>query len=144
MSRRDFVAAVLGVLPSLALFPLHRRDDCSHGHAKPLSHYDTHPTPRPGITAARVPKAEQLTATPDAIVAFDEVRQIPQIIDGIRCQCGCAGTEGFYSLLSCYEGDAAMARICIICRGEGRYAFRLHKSGKTLDEIRAAIDARYG
>jgi hypothetical protein len=37
-----------------------------------------------------------------------------------------------------------MARICEICRGQGRYAFRLHKSGKTLDEIRAAIDARYG
>jgi hypothetical protein len=144
MSRREFVAVGLGVLPSLALFPLHRPDDCSHGHSESHGHVDTHPNPRPGITAARMPRAEQLKATPDAIVAFDEVRQIPQIIDGIRCQCGCAGTEGFYSLLTCYEGDAAMARICLICRGQGRYAFRLHKSGKTLDEIRAAIDARYG
>ena len=37
-----------------------------------------------------------------------------------------------------------MARICEICQGEGRLAARLYKSGKTLDEIRTAIDARYG
>jgi hypothetical protein len=144
MSRREFVAAGLGVIPTFVLVPHLRRDACAHVHAARHGPTGTHPTPRPGITSVRVPKADKLTATPDAIVAFDEVRQIPQIIDGIRCQCGCAGTEGFYSLLSCYEGESAMARICIICRGQGSYAFRLHKAGKTLDEIRAAIDDRYG
>jgi hypothetical protein len=102
-----------------------------------------HPTPRPGITAAKVLTAAQLARTPQAIEYFDLVRQIPEIVDGIRCQCGCAELEGFYSLLSCYEGDG-MASYCEICEGEGRMVFRLHQEGKSLDEIRASIDARYG
>ena len=37
-----------------------------------------------------------------------------------------------------------MARACPICQGEGRLTYRLHTEGKTLEEIRTAIDARYG
>jgi len=103
----------------------------------------THPDPRPGITAENVLTPEQLASAPDAIDVFDQVREIPQIVDGIRCQCGCADLPGFYSLLSCYESEG-MARYCPICQGEGRLAYRLHKAGRTLDEIRAAIDARFG
>jgi hypothetical protein len=80
---------------------------------------------------------------PAAVPAFEAARQIPQILDGIRCQCGCADVPGFYSLLSCYE-SAGMARMCEICQGEARYAARLFAAGKSLDDIRAAIDARYG
>src|SRR5258706_2206739 len=65
-----------------------------------------HPTPRPGITAERVLTREQLADFPNAIPAFDMVREIPEVVDGIRCQCGCADSPGYYSLLSCYEGDA--------------------------------------
>jgi len=83
-----------------------------------------------------------LTGAPNAIPAFDEVRQIPEIVDGIRCHCGCAKNKDFYSLLSCYEGDG-MARECHTCQGQGRMAFRLHTAGKSLAEIRDAIDARY-
>ena len=50
--------------------------------------------------------------------------------------------KGFYSLLSCYESDA-MARDCAVCQGQARLATRLHRLGKSLDEIRAAIDAKY-
>lgn len=102
-----------------------------------------HPTPRPGITGDKVLTHEQLADSTDLIPLFDDVRQIPQIVDGIRCNCGCAGTPGKYSLLSCYEGDA-MAKMCVICQGEGRLAARLAKAGKTLDEIRIAIDAQFG
>jgi hypothetical protein len=102
-----------------------------------------HPTPRPGITGANVLTKEQLADTPDLIPLFDDIRAIPEIADGIRCNCGCAGQPGFYSLLSCYEADG-MARECRICEGQGRVTTRLHKEGKTLDEIRVAIDARFG
>jgi hypothetical protein len=102
-----------------------------------------HPTPRRGITAARVLTRDKLGDHPDAIPVFDMVRQIPQVADGIRCHCGCAALEGKYSLLSCYEAEG-MAGHCEICQGEGRLAFRLHKEGKTLTEIRAAIDAKFG
>ena len=102
-----------------------------------------HPTPRPGITGAKVLTKEQLADTPDFIPLFDDIRAIPEIADGIRCNCGCAGLPGFYSLLSCYEGDG-MARECRICEGQGRVIARLRKEGKTLEQIRVAIDAQFG
>ena len=102
-----------------------------------------HPVPRPGITAANVLTAEQLASAPHAIPAFDLVREIPEIMDGIRCQCGCADTPGFYSLLSCYESEG-MARFCDICQGEAHLVHRLHRAGQSLDDIRGAIDARFG
>lgn len=101
-----------------------------------------HPTPRPNITGAKVLTAAQLEATPHLIPLFDGIRERPEIADGIRCNCGCAGMPGYYSLLSCYEGDA-MARQCPICQGQGRLATRLHRAGKTLAEIRVAIDAQF-
>jgi hypothetical protein len=128
-SRRSFLGQAFALVPVLAWFPRLRGPQ--------------HPTPRPGITAAKVLTAAQLGNAPHAIEYFDLVRQIPEVVDGIRCQCGCAELEGFYSLLSCYE-EGGMASYCEICEGEGRMAFRLHKEGKSLDEIRASIDARYG
>ena len=103
-----------------------------------------HPKPRPGITAAKMMTPAQLERRNDVADAFEGVRAIPQVIDGLRCHCGCAEIPGFYSLLSCYEGTEAMALICPICQGEGRMAARLHKEGSTLDEIRMALDAKYG
>ena len=101
-----------------------------------------HPTPRPGITSAKVLTADALKENPKAAPVFDMVRKIPEIADGIRCQCGCAELPEFYSLLSCYEADG-MAQHCVICQGEGRLAFTMHEQGKTLGEIRAAIDERF-
>ena len=103
-----------------------------------------HPTPRPGITAAKVLTKNQLAGKPQLVSLFDSVREIPEVIDGIRCNCGCSHSESFYSLLSCYEGRDAMAKECAVCQGQGRLAARLHKAGKTLDEIRAAVDAKFG
>jgi hypothetical protein len=102
-----------------------------------------HPTPRLGITAEKVLTKDELGEHRDAAPVFDLVRQIPEVVDGIRCQCGCSRLEGKYSLLSCFEADG-MAAHCQICQGEGRLAYRLHKQGKSLDQIRAAIDAKFG
>jgi hypothetical protein len=102
-----------------------------------------HPTPRKGITAANVLPASKLGGKEKAIEVYDMVREIPQVVDGIHCYCGCADLPDHYSLLTCYEGGG-MAQHCHICQGEGRLAYRLHKEGKSLDEIRAAIDERFG
>jgi hypothetical protein len=104
---------------------------------------DPHPTPRPGITAAKVPTAEQLAGTPKVIDVFDQVREIPEVVDGIRCNCGCVGQQGMYSLLSCYESMDAMAIHCEICQAHGRLVHRMHAAGRTLDEIRRGVDARF-
>jgi phosphoribosyl-dephospho-CoA transferase len=37
-----------------------------------------------------------------------------------------------------------MARHCLICQGEAKLAVRLHGEGKSLAEIRRAIDAKFG
>ena len=103
-----------------------------------------HPTPRPGITGAKVATSEMLDADPVLTELFAGIRTIPHVVDGIRCHCGCADIDGHYSLLTCYEGPHAMARICPICQGEGRVAVRMAKGGRSLADIRIAIDAQYG
>lgn len=135
-TRRQFVAA----LPAL-VFATSTGARCDVARAMPLS---DHPAPRPGITAAKVLTRKQLgDEHAEAAPVFDMVRQIPHIVDGIRCRCGCAELEGNYSLLSCYEGQG-MAGHCEVCQGEARLAYRLHKQGKSLNDIRAAIDAKFG
>jgi hypothetical protein len=134
-TRRQFVALLPATLIA-GIGNARRGFAASHGPSD-------HPTPRPGITAAKVLTKDQLGDHKDAAPVFDLVREIPQIVDGIRCQCGCSALEGKYSLLSCYEADG-MAAHCQVCQGEARLAYRLNKQGKTLDEIRAAIDAKFG
>jgi hypothetical protein len=102
-----------------------------------------HPTPRAGITGEHVLTPAQLGDDHELIPLFDSIRQIPEIVDGIRCSCGCTNPPTFYSLLSCYEGEG-MARHCAVCQGHGRLVVRLHKEGKTLDQIRAGVDAKFG
>ncbi len=154
-SRRGFLAlctglaltVVWGVRPgwargrgsrsSLPLSP----EGC-HGFAETPLQTD-HPEPRPGIDASGVLTHDELADAPHVIPVFDKIRQIPEIADGIFCHCGCAALPGYRSLLICYE-EPAMAKWCEVCQGEGNLTYRLHKAGKTLDQIRAAIDAKFG
>jgi hypothetical protein len=99
-----------------------------------------HPDPRPDIDASAVLPRERVA--PHAADLYDHVREIPHIVDGIRCHCGCGDLPGMYSLLSCY-GESGMAQYCEVCSGEGALAWELHGQGRTLDEIRAAIDRRF-
>ncbi len=102
----------------------------------------SHPDPRPGIDASKVLTRDQLANTSAAAV-YDMVREIPEVVDGIACHCGCAEIDGYYSLLTCYE-EQGMAQFCDICQGQAREAYRLHQKGKSLQAIRTAIDARFG
>jgi hypothetical protein len=131
LSRRRFVALLpiaLLVRPARAM-------------AAPLEK-PKHPTPRPGITAAKVLPDAKLTEKSAAPV-YAMVREIPQVVDGIRCNCGCAELDGFYSLLTCYE-QGGMAQHCTICQGQARLAHKLHAEGWSLAGIRRAIDAEFG
>ena len=137
-SRRAFIAAAA---VSLALVLLPRRAAATAG----IAATGKHPDPRQGVDASRMPSAEVVAKHGDgAVAAFAEARQIPAVLDGIRCNCGCADADGMRSLLSCYEGPDAMALDCHICQGQGRLAFKLKEQGRSLDEIRVAVDKRYG
>jgi hypothetical protein len=131
-TRREFLTAAS---ISIAAIVIYRRDAL----AGPVP---AHPDPRPGITGEHVLKADQLGGKKPLIELFDSIRKIPEVVDGIHCNCGCTNPPEFRSLLSCYEKNG-MARDCAICQGQGRLAVRLHTEGKTLDQIRAAIDAKF-
>ena len=133
MIRRTFLASI----PSLALALA-----ADVRAARPVRRRGEHPTPRPNIDASKVLKKEDLADHPDVIPLFDGVREIPQVVDGIRCYCGCDERPESYSLLSCYEDG--MARHCYVCQGEGKLVARLNGEGKSLEEIRAAIDLEFG
>ena len=137
-SRRTFLAVVASGMLGIAGASRWHPTRCRHGDAG-----RDHPDPRPGIDGSRVLTADQLHDVPDLVPLYDGIRGIPHIADGLRCTCGCASEEGMRSLLSCFEGSG-MAKGCIVCQTEGRMVVRLHGAGRTLDQIRAAIDARFG
>jgi len=135
MDRRGFLAAFPAMCVAVSAVP---------SHASGPRRFE-HPEPRPGIDASGVVSDESLRADgfDEAVIeAFDGIRQIPQIADGLACYCGCM-LVGNRSLLTCYYDDG-MARGCQICQGEGRLAYRRWKEGQTLEQIRRAIDARFG
>lgn len=138
-TRRGFLRALAGGVLALA-----GSAGAVVGEVTRHAHRVEHPDPRPGIDGSNVLKAEDLSGNPDLIPLFEGIAKIPQIADGIRCSCGCADQPNIRSLLSCYEKTSRMAMFCEICQGEGRMAVRLHERGRTLDQIRAALDARYG
>lgn len=151
VSRRAAVRALGALVASLGLAALPGQargsDACSgpgtHRRARTHSrhaHAVRHPTPRPGITAAAVLPAGRVPKRLRA--AYDRARQIPEVLDGIYCHCDCAERDGLRSLLSCFE--TPMVSSCRICAGQAKLAYELHRRGKSLDEIRAAIDAEYG
>lgn len=137
-SRRRFIGLLAGAAAAALARP---RGGEAVLHA--LVRQSVHPEPRPGIDASKVLTAPQLQHAPDAVKFFDWVREIPQIADGIGCYCGCATLPGYRSLLSCYESPG-MAQHCLICQGQARLAYHRWKEGQTLEQIRRAIDARYG
>ncbi|MFT7553669.1 MAG: hypothetical protein ACI9BV_004007, partial [Rhodothermales bacterium] len=102
------------------------------------------PEPRLDIDSSLVLDGEQLEGASKKVKEiFGMIREIPQIADGIGCNCGCAAMPTYRSLLTCYY-ETGMARGCPICQGEARLAYRRHQEGQTLEQIRRAIDARYG
>jgi hypothetical protein len=143
LARREMLRRSAGALVAAAGLALGRPSLAWAGVLARSTGPHTHPTPRPGIDASKVLTKDQLKENADAAPVFDLVRKIPQVADGIRCNCGCAELPEFYSLLSCFEADG-MAQHCMICQGQARLAFRMHGEGKTLDQIRTAIDAKFG
>ena len=100
-----------------------------------------HPDPRPGVTAAGVlPEARVEERARDA---YRAAQRAPQVLDGIYCHCDCHECHPeLHSLLDCFKSQ--MAANCGICRGQATLAERLHREGKTLEEIREAADKEHG
>jgi len=100
-----------------------------------------HPTPRPGITGAKVLPASVFGDDERLVRAYTAARTIPEVFDGLYCYCHCKEDMGHVSLLTCYESEHAAS--CDICLAEAAMAAQLHGQGASLEDIRRAIDARF-
>ena len=101
-----------------------------------------HPKPRPGITAERVLPRAMVPANPNTLAAYEAARRVPQVLDGIYCYCNCSKSIGHRSLLTCFESNHASG--CDICMGEAMMAAEMTSGGKSLAQIRKAIDEKFG
>lgn len=101
-----------------------------------------HPDPRAGITAERVMPDAAVPRMPGALEAYAAARAVPATLDGLYCHCDCSKHAGHRSLLTCFESEHGA--YCDICMGEAVLAAQLVARGTSLQEIRAAIDARFG
>jgi hypothetical protein len=101
-----------------------------------------HPEPRPGITGATVIPASRYVQYARVSAVYAQAREIAPTLDGLYCHCDCSKHSGHRSLLSCFESDHGAA--CDICLSEASIAYTMLQNGRTLDDIRAAIDEMYG
>jgi len=134
VSRRDALTRMAALVAVAVIRPR----VLSASHFKPFEH----PDPRPGITGEHVLPDEKLGKKKSVHEAFDAARTYPAIFDGLFCACGCQGSMGHRSLLSCYESTQPIN--CGGCREEGELAGKLAREGKTLAEIRQAVDQEFG
>jgi len=101
-----------------------------------------HPEPRPGITAAQVLAPSTYAGYDQIVRAYEAAQQVPQVLDGLFCHCQCRENFNHRSLLSCFQSEHGAS--CDICMGEAVLAAEMHRQGRSLEEIRRAVDARFG
>ena len=131
VTRRAFVAALPFLLAAARRGPTHSQRPWEVDH----------PKPRPGITGDKVLSGEALEGVREKTRrVFDMAREIPEVADGLYCYCNCEKI-GHRSLLTCFESRQPIG--CMGCRESMTKAFELHTAGKTLDEIRTALDREY-
>lgn len=131
MAKTPWVVAVVAMSVLVGVVLLRKPADAS-----------THPTPRPGITAAKVVPTSLVPRTPGASEAYAAAREAAATLDGMYCHCDCSKHAGHRSLLTCFETEHGA--YCDVCMGEAMLASGMAKQGKSLTEIRTAIDRQFG
>ncbi|XEC96511.1 PCYCGC motif-containing (lipo)protein [Paenibacillus tarimensis] len=90
--------------------------------------------------------------TPNTNKLYSEVGNYMDILQQLNCYCGCMDDEVPHdSLLRCYIAEYAPDKVvwtdhstsCGICKMEMEDAIAMAKQGKSVDEIRTAIDDKY-
>jgi hypothetical protein len=138
--RRAALTRLAGLCAASFLAP-GRFDPWVEGHGHHGRHAElVHPAPRPGITAEKVLPDDKLPDRKRVRDAFTSARAYPELFDGVCCACGCE--KEHRSLLACFE--SAQPTGCWGCQEEAALIASMAKDGKTLDEIRAAIDKKWG
>lgn len=142
VTRRDFLALLGGVAVAAGSRGALARDLTSVASGSRKRGGFPHPEPRPGVTAEHVLSEEEIGSRRRVREAYAAARTHPEIFDGVFCACECHESMNHRSLLSCFESRQAIG--CAACREEGELVGRLARDGKTLDEIRRAVDEEFG
>jgi hypothetical protein len=101
----------------------------------------SHPAPRVGLTAEDVAPASRYAAYPRIAEVYEMAARIPDVLDGIYCHCDCSRHSGHRSLLTCFQDDHGAA--CDVCLTEAALAYRMTQEGRSLRQIRKAVDGLY-
>jgi hypothetical protein len=116
------------------------RDALAHSPKNTYSGFP-HPDPRPGITGENVLVESELGKGRRVREAYDAARTHPEVFDGVYCACRCDKSMNHRSLLSCFESRQAIG--CMACREEAELVARMAGEGKSLEEIRLAVDKEF-
>jgi hypothetical protein len=125
------IAAVAGLILVIALGTGGRRP----GHV--------HPEPRTEVDLSYgVMPPSFFPANARVQGAYQIAQRISVVLDGVYCYCRCHETIGHRSLFQCFQSQHGSD--CDICIGQAELAYRMNAEGRTLNEIRAAMDATWG
>jgi hypothetical protein len=134
MSKIKVPAWIYGLLLILAIVALWRI-------IGPRTAVAAHPQPRAGITAEQVVAPQRYSSDQRVARVYAMAARIPSVLDGLYCHCECSKHSHHRSLLTCFESDHGA--MCDVCLGEAEMAFTMSQDGRSLEEIRTAIDARF-
>jgi hypothetical protein len=135
-TRRIFLLQIAGV----ALLSTSRRYAFALGTTQGDPGFP-HPDPRPGITGEHVLAESELGKSRRVREAYAAARTHPEMFDGVYCACRCDKSMNHRSLLSCFESRQAIG--CMACCEEAEVVARMARDGKSLEEIRLAVDKEF-
>ncbi len=131
----------IGIMVLALMFGTARAED-AHQHG----HEHQHGAAASAAPAAGMTETGQVLKSSEffrAAKAYQLAEEMPQTLDALYCYCKCkeSPTLQHKTLLTCYTSDHAAK--CGICMHEAEMAADLTKQGKSIPEIRAAVDAFY-
>ncbi|MFP3916168.1 PCYCGC motif-containing (lipo)protein [Lysinibacillus telephonicus] len=105
------------------------------------------------LTASAHELPEFLDSQPEDIrLVYEVAGQATDILKWIPCYCGCGETAGHRSNLNCFIAESRddgsivwddHGTRCLVCLEIAVESVQMYKEGKTLKEIREAIDSKY-
>jgi hypothetical protein len=102
-----------------------------------------HPEPRADAeqAGAGVMPPSFFASNPRVRQAYQTAREIPVALDGLYCYCQCKEHLGHRSLLICFHSQHGAG--CDVCIDEAVRAGEMIRDGRSLADIRTAIDVAF-
>ena len=100
-----------------------------------------HPEPREDVATVEVASSSRYASYPRIAQVYEMAAEIPHVLDGMYCHCDCSLHSNHRSLLTCFEDDHGAA--CDVCLTEAALAYQMTSEGRSLKEIRKAVDDLY-